>query len=374
MRHGELLCRIALQLVPGVGSTTINRLIDHFGSAESVWDAGGETETDSGIITPRLNKALRKGPDRKKAEKIIEKLAAIGTWTMAYTDETYPDLLRQIQNPPSMLFGLGDPSCLGEKCIAMVGSRRASHYGMNAARSLSAELVDRGFTIVSGLAMGIDTACHEAALRAGGRTVAVTGCGLDIPYPRQNMKLSAEIQTNGAVISEFLPGTAPEAKNFPIRNRIISGLSLGVVVVEASLKSGSLITAACALDQGRDVVAVPGNIFSYKSRGAHWLIKQGARLVENGLDIAQELGEGFQERRGIAAAGDSEKKPELPPEQKTIFDILEHHPQHIDDIAQKCGLPVAHISGHLLQMELKELVQSVPGQRYQLKQPPTGKP
>ncbi len=232
---------------------------------------------------------------------------------------------------------------------------------------LSSELVQHGYTVVSGLALGIDTASHEAALRSGGSTIAVKGCGIDVAYPRQNTDLVRRIADHGAVITELPPGSSPEARNFPIRNRIISGLSYGVVIVEANVKSGSLITASCALEQGREVMAVPGSIYSYRSSGTHWLIKQGARLVENFTDIMEELGAEKQGHNTDLVPGVSKERPELSPEEQNVFDKLEPYPQHIDNIANLCGQSVGQVSGLLLQMELKELIRAFPGQIYQLK-------
>jgi DNA processing protein len=367
MNPEELKAWIGLQLVPGVGNMILRRLVEHFGSAKAVWKARPADFPEIARFPARVRDALARGPDEKALERGINVLERIGAWTMTFLSKDYPSLLNEIQNPPALLYGVGDLSSLKKKAVAVVGSRYPSSYGLDAARMLSSELVRHGYTVTSGLALGIDTASHEAAIRSGGNTIAVKGCGIDVAYPRQNTSLASRIADNGAVITELPPGLSPEAKNFPIRNRIISGLSLGVVIIEASMKSGSLITASCALDQGREVMAVPGSIYSYRSSGTHWLIKQGARLVENFTDIIEEIGSEKQGCNKDLISGVSKERPELSPGEQKVFDKLEPYPQHIDDIAHLCGQSVAQVSGLLLQIELKDLIQALPGQIYQLK-------
>ncbi|MDL1957948.1 MAG: DNA-processing protein DprA [Deltaproteobacteria bacterium] len=367
MKPEELKAWIGLQLVPGVGNMTLRRLVEHFGSAKAVWEARPADFSDIARFPNQVRDALAKGPDEKALECSIDVLGRVGAWTITFLSKDYPSLLNEIQNPPALLYGVGDPFSLKKRAIAIVGSRYPSSYGLDVARVLSSELVQHGYAVVSGLALGIDTASHEAALRSGGNTIAIKGCGIDVAYPRQNTGLVRRIADHGAVITELPPGVSPEAKNFPIRNRIISGLSLGVVIVEANRKSGSLITASCALDQGREVMAVPGSIYSYRSSGTHWLIKQGARLVENFTDIMEELGAEKQGRNKDLVPGVSREQPELSPEEQEVFDKLGPYPQHIDDIAHLCGQSVAQVSGLLLRMELKDLIQAFPGQIYQLK-------
>ena len=357
---------VALNLVPGLGETTLRRLYEHFGSVEAVWQASREEICGLKWLRPGVRQALCMGPDQAAVDSALGVLDALGAWVLALDDPLYPELLRRIPDPPPVLYGIGDPGALRRECVAIVGSRRCSTYGIKAARELASGLASRGIGVVSGLAVGVDTAAHKGALEGNGVTVAVKGCGIDIPYPRQNTALAAKIVSSGVVLSEFPPGTGPEPGLFPLRNRIISGLSLGVVVVEASRKSGSLITAACALDQGREVMAVPGSIFSYKSAGTHYLIKMGARLVEGVKDILDEVG--LEE----CAFEDSEEDREgeggghrgLLPEEMLVLQRLEAYPQHIDEIAEACGLPVSRLSGLLLQLELKGLVTSSPGQMY----------
>ena len=370
MELEELKAWLGLQLVPGVGNITMRRLVENFGSAKAVWEARPADFSEIVRLPAQVIDALAKGPDEKALEHSISVLEMVGAWTINFLSKDYPLLLNEIQNPPALLHGVGDPSSLKKKAVAVIGSRYPSSYGLDVARMLSSELVQHGYTVISGLALGIDTASHEAALMSGGSTIAVKGCGIDVAYPRQNTTLARRIADHGAVITELPPGSSPEAKNFPIRNRIISGLSYGVVIIEANMKSGSLITASCALEQGREVMAVPGSIYSYRSRGTHWLIKQGARLVENFTDIMEELGElgaEKQEHNKDLIPGASKKRPDLSPEEQNIFDKLEPYPQHIDNIANLCGQSVGQVSGLLLQMELKDLIQAFPGQIYQLK-------
>jgi len=367
MEPEELKAWIGLHSVAGVGNVTLRRLIEHFGSARAVWKARPADFSGIERLPVQVLDRLAKGPDERVIERSMGILERFGAWTMTFLSEDYPALLNEMQNPPALLHGIGDPSSLKNRAVAIVGSRHPSSYGLDVARMLSSELVQQGYTVVSGLALGIDASSHDAALVSGGNTIAVKGCGIDVAYPRQNTSLVRRIADHGAVISELPPGSSPEAKNFPIRNRIISGLSLGVVIIEASMKSGSLITASCALEQGREVMAVPGSIYSYRSSGTHWLIKQGARLVENITDILEGLDAEKQGHNEDIVTCLSKERPKLSPEEQDVFDKLGPYPQHIDNIANLCGQSVGQVSGLLLQMELKDLVQAFPGQIYQIK-------
>lgn len=363
---------MALQMVPGVGSVTIRRLVDHFGSPEAVLSAGASALNAVRWLSPRVKDAILVGPDRHALERGMETLTGINAWALTYLDAQYPKTLAQIPDPPAVLYGLGDPDRLRGRSIAIVGSRKASPYGIRAARELSSALAERGVTVVSGMAPGIDTAAHEAVLQAGGVTIAVKGCGIDVPYPRHDRFFIERMASNGAIITEFPPGVTPEPRNFPIRNRIISGLCLGVVIIEASMKSGSLITASCALEQGREVMAVPGSIYSNGSVGSHWLIKQGARLVENATDILEVLDGPCMSNGAIAGPGLIEERsgrPAMPleHEEELLFNMLGAYPIHIDELADLSGLSVAQVSAILIQLELKDIVQALPGQMYQRK-------
>lgn len=359
---------LALHLVPGVGEVTLRRLVDHFGTPEAVWGASSEEFSGLPWLRPSVRRALVRGPDIAAVSRARKALESCGGWMMTFHDDCYPSLLSSVSDPPPVLYGIGDPAALEGELVALVGSRQASTYGIKVAKELSMSLASYNIGVVSGLAIGVDTAAHKGALSGGGITVGVKGCGIDVPYPRRNVSLAVRIAGRGAVVSEFPPGVLPEAGHFPARNRIISGLSRGVVVVEASPKSGSLITASCALDQGRDVMAVPGSIFSFKSRGTHYLIKMGARLVEGVQDILDELGMVWDEACPVAgAAGARGRATSSLPEEQKVLARLEAYPQHVDEIAEACGMPVSRVSGLLLQLELKDLVMSLPGQMYQLK-------
>src|SRR5256712_5440134 len=287
--------------------------------------------------------------------------------TIALGDERYPELLRAIYDPPAVLYCDGSVEPGDRQAVAIVGTRQATPYGLRITETLAGELSALGFTILSGFARGIDAAAHRAALAAGGRTIAVLGCGLDVDYPPGHASLHAEIAGSGAVLTEFAPGTPPRATNFPRRNRIISGLALGVVVVEAAEDSGSLITARLALEQGREVFAVPGSIDAPTSRGPHGLLKQGAKLVETVDDIVEELlpqlDRPLQTLKSEPIAALPEHV-ELSPSERTVLDLISREPLHLDDLTERSRLTTPAVAGILLGLELKALVKQLPGQRY----------
>src|SRR5881296_4156551 len=298
--------------------------------------------------------------------------------TIALGDERYPELLRAIYDPPPVLYCDGSVEPGDRQAVAIVGSRQATPYGRRITETLAGELSALGFTILSGFARGIDAAAHRAALAAGGRTIAVLGCGLDVDYPSGHASLRTEIAGSGAVLTEFAPGTAPFATNFPRRNRIISGLALGVVVVEAAEDSGSLITARLALEQGREVFAVPGPIDAPTSQGPHGLLKQGAKLVETVDDIVEELLPQLETMRTplsqdsmVTGAGKrrsfAPKPPDLSPEEQVVLRVMGREPRHLDDLTEQSHLPAAEVARILLGLELKALVHQLPGQQYCLK-------
>ncbi|MBL7084484.1 MAG: DNA-protecting protein DprA [Candidatus Omnitrophica bacterium] len=285
--------------------------------------------------------------------------------TLSLADKAYPTNLRYIYDPPSTLYVNGNIIPQDNIAIAIVGSRRATAYGLNNAERLSFELAAKGITIVSGLARGVDSAAHRGALKAGGRTIAVLGSGLNVIYPPENEGLAKEICQNGAVISEFSHQTPPHRHNFPRRNRIISGLSLGVVVVEAARKSGALITADFALEQGREVFALPGKVDSFVSVGTHDLIKDGAKLVGTSEDIIEEL-EPLMSEYIKQAKGDDKTKiePNLPEQEQRIYSCLTSEPMHIDEIMEKVTLAYGRLLTCLLKLEHKKLVKELPGKRF----------
>ena len=367
LQREETAAWIALSLASGVGQTTLRRLITALGTVTDVWIADPVTLQNIRGITDRARKSVLKGPDMPRARRMLEIIEGLGGWVMTFMDDDYPEGLSAISDRPALLYGQGNRQALSAPCVAVVGSRAASSYGIRAAAQIASGLASEGICVVSGLALGIDSAAHSATVRAGGVTVAVTGCGPDVIYPRQNVRLAREILEKGAIITEYPPGTQPEARFFPARNRIISGLAMGVVVVEASRRSGSLITASLALEQGREVVAVPGSIYSMKSAGTHWLIKQGAAPVTGVDDVLEAMGTGFdisQQRR--QESNESEAVPAgLGELEQRLWMTLEDYPRHIDDLAASAGLSASEVASMLLQMELSGLVQTMPGQMYQ---------
>ncbi len=277
------------------------------------------------------------------------------------SENNYPGLLKKIYDPPKELYVRGDMNILNSRCIAIVGTRKATHYGKESAKRLAYELSKNGFTIVSGLAEGIDTEAHKGALDAGGKTIAVFGCGIDQIFPSENRKLAEKIEENGALISEYGPGAAAAKWTFPRRNRIISGLSVGTVMVEGHWESGAMITAKLALEEGREVFAVPGNIELDQSKGPHWLIKQGAKLVENVDDILEEF--------NMKRLSDGEKTRKADHSQLSIDEIkivsqLSHEPKHIDDISAQSKLSVHEALGLLSVLEIKGAVKQLPGKYF----------
>ena len=357
---------LALMAVPGIGSTLYSRLVNRFGSPLKVWRTSASALSSIKSLPERVINLIVKGPDLEAVARVRDSLLSMGAWVVTVHDPEYPARLRDISQAPPVIFGLGDRRVLQVKSLAMVGSRKASTYGRRIAEEFAAGLSLQGYCIVSGLAPGIDSAAHKGALDSGGPTVAVKGCGLDVNYPARNQVLSEKIAGNGAVITEFFPGTTPEPRNFPARNRIISGLSSGVLVVEAGLKSGSLITAYLGLEQGKDVMAVPGSIFSYNSLGCHRLIREGAALVTSVQEVTEELGEDFFEK-GLAQTPEKVKVSSLSPEEQCIVDKLEAEPQHIDEIAAHCQVPAAQVGTVLLRLELKGVVMGHAGGKYSIK-------
>ncbi len=348
---------LGLKTVPGVGNRLFLNLIQHFGEADEVFSASREALLKVEGVNERLVSAIQGYKIPKEVEEDLSVCRKNGVRIITFPDREYPALLRHIHDPPPVLYVYGRlyPDSLN---IAIVGSRNATPYGRTVTEHLSGDLVRRGFVVVSGMARGIDSAAHIGALAAGGKTVAVLGCGLGTVYPAENKRLFHRIAENGSVVSEFPFLTAPEAHNFPVRNRIISGMSLGAVIVEATSQSGSLITARLAAEQGREVFAVPGSITSFKSMGTHRLIKQGAKLVEHAVDIVEELN---MAQPAPFAHAKEELTIRLTSEEKEILDELSPYPVHIDKLVRQLSLSAAQVSGLLLQLELKGLVTQSPG-------------
>lgn len=280
---------LSLKMIKGVGNTILLSLIDNFGSPDRVFKVK-ESELVSAGIKKEIAEKIIKREFVSDPEKELNKVRSMGGRIITYMDEEYPELLRKIDYPPALLYAMGNKIPADQFFISIVGSRSPSQYGLRTAQDFSYRLARVGMGIVSGMARGIDSASHKGALKAGGYTVAVLGTGIDVVYPKENKKLYQQIMEYGTLLTEFPLGTSPEAKNFPIRNRIISGMSKGTLVVEAARKSGSLITASFALNQGREVFAIPGSVESLRSKGTHFLIKQGAKLVEDVYDIMEKFG------------------------------------------------------------------------------------
>jgi DNA processing protein len=365
---------IALNMTPGVGPRVTARLLEHFGSAEAIFDAPRHELALLRLTAESIESiATRELYDRAESE--IGKVRQLGAEILVLDDGVYPTLLRETYDPPVVLYVKGAWSeCLDRPCVAIVGSRRCSTYGQNASLMLSRELAQRGVTIVSGLARGIDAAAHRGALEAGGRTVAVMGTGLDQVYPRDHRKLADEIlKHNGALVTQFPLGTPPVSENFPYRNRVISGLSLGTLVVEAAENSGSLITARLAMEQNREVFAVPGNITSRNSFGTNYLIKgAGAKLVQQWQDVAGELPAEIAAQL-LPPPSRKKKKGELVDQlQLTPTDLNEHEraifkllttdtPLQIDALAESTKLSITQLTAALLTLEMRELIRALPG-------------
>ncbi|MGD9016330.1 MAG: DNA-processing protein DprA [Desulfobacterales bacterium] len=353
-----------LKAVPGIGDLLFRRLITAVGTPESVFSASKDVLLGIQGMSPKLVEAIyrQKIPENFLSE--VKRVSSVGGRILTLTDADYPSLLMEIDDPPPMLYVLGRLKTQ-EPAVAVVGSRNATAYGIDTTRRLCRQLAREGITVVSGMARGIDTAAHEGAVDGGGRTIAVTGCGLDTVYPPENKGLFRRIASAGAVISEFPMGAGPDPHHFPRRNRIISGLGMGVVVVEATLRSGSLITAKTALDQGREVFAVPGSIHSFKSTGTHALIKQGACLVESVSDILEELPM-LKETVSSNHRGDPQEMPtpSVTTEEARILEALGPCEMQFDELARKLAMPAGRLSGLLLNLELKGAVHQSAGNHY----------
>ncbi|MBI4470351.1 MAG: DNA-protecting protein DprA [Acidobacteria bacterium] len=360
---------VALSLVTGVGSRTAARLIDRFGSPAGVFRAGASALSEFGL-KPELIDRLKDPSPRRAAEEELRRLESFGGRALTLADPRFPQLLKETYDPPIVLYATGRLEVLERPCLAIVGTRQPSSYGQNAALSLSRDLATRGVTIVSGFARGIDGAAHRGALQAGGGTIAVLGTGLDVPYPKEHRKLREEIRAQGLVLTEFVLGVAPTPQNFPYRNRVISGLSLGTMVVEAAEHSGSLITARLAMEQNREVFAVPGNISSSKSFGPNYLIKSGAKLVQLWRDVVEEFPPEWRRRilsdelsRGSAAV--EQAIMVLDERERKVLRVLSGDaPRHVDELTGTTGLPPSELMGVLLALEMKEQIRQLPGKTF----------
>ena len=349
---------VSFHRISGVGSARIGRLLECFDSLEAAWLASDReiraTGLPSDVVTAILTERVQINPDRETTE-----LERHGIQALTIEDDEYPRLLRHIPLPPPVLYVRGTLLPTDELAIGVVGTRRATSYGTDMTARISRGLAEAGVTVVSGLALGIDTTAHRIALEAGGRTIAVFGCGLDTIYPPRNRHLAERIIENGALVSEYALGTKPDARNFPVRNRIISGLSRGVVVVEAPARSGALITTSFAADQGRDVFAVPGSALSSASAGCHELIRNGATLVTGAEQILDQL--------DVARVEVQTQARLLLPQtasERILYEIVGAEPRHVNELSIESGLPIHEASGTLLALELKGLVRQSGAQHY----------
>lgn len=355
---------LILNMLGCIGSVRLRNLLKYFGSLTKIFQAREkelkEVKDIGPVIGEKITQSLKK-IDIKKELRLIKKH---GVKVISFLDEGYPENLKNIYDPPIVLYVKGDILAQDRASVAIVGSRLASFYGLNTAEKLAFELASKGLTIISGLARGIDSSAHKGALKAKGRTLAILGSGIANIYPEEHAPLADRISESGALISEFPMTMPPEKRNFPCRNRIISGLSLGVVVVEAAQKSGALITSDIAMEQGKDVFAVPGKVDSVTSRGTNALIKQGAKLAETADDILEELNlhittslKGYKEDRKNLPG-------QLDKDEILVYNLLSSEPRHIDELVDSSGISVGRISKILLNLEMKKFTRQTAGKNF----------
>jgi DNA processing protein len=356
----EIKYWVGFNAIPGIGRVRFNQLESYFGNLEAAWKAGPAELRQAGLDRNSV-RAISNARPRISLEEEVERLERFGIRAVTWHDSEYPARLKEIYDYPPLLYIRGSIIAADEWCLAVVGTRRPTVYGRQVTEELVTELARSKITIVSGLAKGIDSVAHNAALDAGGRSIAVMGGGLDTIYPAENAALARSIIKNGALLSEYGTGTRPRPENFPRRNRIMSGLSLGVLVVEAGMTSGALITAHLALEQNREVFAVPGSILSPASKGTNQLIKEGAKVVSDPGDILEEL--------NLTAVAEQLEMKEIIPSSETealLLKKLGAEPVHIDEVCRSSGLPMATVSSTLAMMELKGMVKQVGTMNYAL--------
>jgi DNA processing protein len=360
MNADKLKYWIGFNIVQGIGPTRVRRLLNHFGDLQQAWTAAPLDLAAAGLDRRAIENTLE-ARSRLDLDAELESVMAKGITVLTWEDEEYPKLLSPIPASPPVIYVKGDLKPEDDWAVAVVGTRHATSYGREAAADLAAGLARNRITVVSGLARGIDGIAHRAALDSGGRTVAVLGCGMDTIYPPEHAPLARDISAHGALVSDYALGTKPEARNFPARNRIISGLSLGVLVVEGADDSGSMITADFALEQGREVFAVPGSIFAPHSQGTNRLIQQGAHMVTGVQVILEEL-------NLTQASQQMDVRSIIPdnPTEEALIRNLSAEPRHMDEIVRATGLPTADVSAALAMMELKGMVRQVASMTYVL--------
>jgi DNA processing protein len=349
---------VGFNIVRGIGPTRLRALLDYFGDVERAWRASPDELASAGLDR-RSSENLLAARAKLDLEQELARITDVGARVLTWDSLDYPRLLREIPTPPYLLYVKGTVTEEDAWAVAVVGTRRATPYGREVTRRLVAPLARSGITVVSGMARGIDAEAHWTALKSGGRTIAVLGCGIDQVYPPEHRQLTQEIIAHGALVSDYPLGTKPEGRNFPPRNRIISGLSLGTLVIEAGMRSGALITADFAAEQGRDVFAVPGSILARGCVGTNRLIRDGAGVVLSAEDILEEL--------NLTMVAEQAEARQVLPADETEAALLEHlsgEPTHVDELQQRMGLPIAQVTSTLALMELKGMIRQVGGMKY----------
>lgn len=361
---------LALAMTPGLGARQSAKLLREFGSPEGIF-AASLTSLEACRLPAAVAHEIHSQKPLKDAEKELARVKELGCQLLSWDDDAYPHLLREIYDPPPLLYVRGDPALLDRHSIAIVGTRRPTPYGNQMAERLARDLAERGLVIVSGLARGIDSLAHKGALAApNGGTVGVLGCGIDVVYPKENKKLFAQMFERGAIITEFPTGTFPAPQNFPIRNRIIAGMGLGVVVVEGAQYSGSLITARLAMEFSREVYGVPGNATQPSSFGPNHLVKQGAKLVTGWEDVIEELPTEIRAQLVPIEVATAEQRASLfeeslSPMEKSLYALLgTDEAVHVDELVENSGLNSSEVLATLFDLEMKGIVRQLPGKQF----------
>ena len=353
--YSEKACLLCILKVRGLGPQTLKKLKNQIGTCRDIWQA--PIEKISAVVGPKLAQGLKDARNSYDPEEELSRCSSLGIEVLAEFEEGYPRALREIHSPPPLIFYRGSLKALEGTGVAVVGSRNATPYGRMMARRLGRDLAKAGLVVVSGMARGVDSESHWGCLEGGGMTIGVLGNGIDVVYPRDNCALYSRVEQEGLLLSEFPPGTAPEPGNFPVRNRLISGLSRGIVVVEAQEKSGAMITVGFALEQGKDVFAVPGLVTSPNSRGPHILLQEGARLVSGVEDILEEWG---MDRGPAFTKVNKEGREKSYP----VFEYIGFEPVHLDRILEMSRLTPGETASQLLKLEIAGKIKSLPGNIY----------
>jgi len=354
---------VALNMIENVGPVRVRQLVEHFGDAPAILSASRQQLLQVKGIGGEIAETIANWEEAIDLGAELKRIDEFGCSIITQADQEYPELLRQIYDPPIVLYVKGELLAKDKNSVAMVGSRMTTHYGIEVARKLAYQLAYLGVTVVSGGARGIDSAAHQGALSAKGRTIAVLGTGINLVFPSENVQLYERIASNGALVTQFPFNRPGDKQSFPIRNRIVAGMTLGTVVVEANLTSGALITANFANEYGRQVFAVPGRIDSPRSKGCHDLIKKGAKLCEGAEDILSEFEYLFPRSNKPPSAAETGFLPalELSENEQKVFDALDHEETGIDDVIRKSGLPSSAVSVALLSLEMKRVIRQLPG-------------